>query len=237
LTYDEQYELPISYNDAWRYGMPVTLLALGPLVTAIAAFLLVHEEMSQKMLGVLRGLGLRDSVYWMAWIVQFSVIALVNSLLGGLVAKFISVHVFQHVYYTGIFGSLFFLQLAMIATSLFCAALCSTSRKGAPWLILVMLLVWWVPYITINAQSAYVYGASSVTKNDYLNSPSGLFWFNANTTWYSYADGGACDKPLITEEQGKFWKTTEEREEYLSLPEDFFMGCYFGAGYTNHFWK
>lgn len=218
--------------------MPVTLMALGPLLTAIAAFLLVHEEMSQKMLGVLRGLGLRESVYWMAWIIQFSVISLVNSLLGGMVAKFISIHVFQHVYFTGIFGSLFFLQLAMIATSLFCAALCSTSRKGAPWLILVMLVALWIPYIVLNAQSASISGASSVTRNDYLQTPSGLFWFNANTTWYSFGeDGGACDKPLITEEQGKFWKTTDERDEYLSSPEDIFMGCYFGAGYTNYFWK
>ena len=237
LTYTEQYNTPISYNDEWRDSMPVTLLCLGPLISAIAAFLVVHEEMTQQMLGVLRGLGLRDSVYWISWWIPFALIAFVNSLLGGLVAKLISLHVFQNVYIGGIFGSLFFLQLGMIGTSLFCAALCSSSRKGAPWLILVMFLVLWVPYISINAQSYNVSGASTVTQYGISTTPTGLFWVNLNTTWYSYGDGVACDKPLVSEEQGKFWKTEAEREEFASSPDDYFMGCYFGAGYSSYFYK
>lgn len=236
LTYTEQTEAPISYNDAWRDSLSATLLCIGPLITAITAFLIVHEEMTLNMLGVLKGLGLRDSVYWMSWWIPFMLIAVMNSLLGAIVAKLISLHVFQNVYFGGIFGSLFFLQLGMIGTSLFCAALCGTSRKGAPWLILVMLIVLWVPYMTINAQSAYITGASSVTGSGVSYTPTGLFWVNLNTTWYS-SGGSACDKPLVSEEQAGWWKTLEEREEFASSPEDYFMGCYFGAGYTNSFWK
>jgi len=237
LTYTEQYETPISYNDVWRDGLPVTVLAIGPLVTAIAAFLLVHEEISTKMLGVLRGLGLRDSVYWMSWWIPFMIIALFNSLFGAIVAKFISVHVFQHVYFGGIFASLFFLHLGMIGTSLFCASFCGTSRKGALWFILAMLVALWVPFIVINAQSSYSSGSSSVTQYGVSYTPTGLFWVNGNTTWYTSGDGSACDTPLINEEQGNYWKTLEEREEHLSSPEDYFIGCYFAAGYTNFFWK
>lgn len=235
LNYTQQAEVPLSYNESWRDGLPVTLLAIGPLVTAIAVFLLVHEEMTQKMLGVLRGLGLRDSVYWASWWIPFLLIAFVNSLLGGIVAKFINVHVFQNIYFGGVFGSLFFLQIAMIGTSLFCAALCGSARKGAAWLILVMLVVLWIPLIVIGTQSYYV--SSSSSQYGISSTPTGLFWTNANTTSQSYSDGTACDKPLISEEQGQYWKTEEERQDYLSSPEDFFIGCYFGAGYSSYFWK
>jgi hypothetical protein len=61
---NEQYRIPFSYNDTWRSGLPVTLLALGPLFLAICTFLVLHEEFVSQMLGILRGLGLRESVYW-----------------------------------------------------------------------------------------------------------------------------------------------------------------------------
>lgn len=202
---------------------------------AIASYLVVHEEMTQQMLGVLRGLGLRDSVYWVSWWIPFTAIALVNSLLGAIVAKLITLHAFETIYFGGIFGSLFFLQLGMIGTSLFCAAVCGSSRKGSPWLILVMLLVLWVPYMAINGTSYYV--SSSVTEYGASSTPTGLFWVNLNTTWYSFGDGTACDTPLVSEEQAAWWKTKEEREEFASSPDDYFMGCYFGAGYSSYFWK
>jgi hypothetical protein len=46
-------------------------LALGPMAHAIAAFLTVQSEIQSEMLGVLRGLGLRDSVFWASWWIPF----------------------------------------------------------------------------------------------------------------------------------------------------------------------
>ena len=39
------------------------ILALGPMAHAIAAFWTVQAEIQSEMLGILRGLGLRDSVF------------------------------------------------------------------------------------------------------------------------------------------------------------------------------
>jgi hypothetical protein len=233
---DIQYYIPLSYNDNWRSGLPVTIMALGPMVTAIASFFLVHEEISSQMLGVLRGLGLRESVFWASWWIPFFVISLINSLLGAAVAQAIDVHVLQHVYFGGVFVSLWFLQLALIGCSLFCAALLSTSRRGASWVILIMIVAVWIPLILVTAKSGYITGAGDVAPG-LSYTPAGLFWVNANTTWYSYEDNTTCDKPLISEEEGKNFMTVEEREAELSSPEDFFMGCYFGAGYTSYMWK
>jgi hypothetical protein len=96
-----------------------------------------------------------------------------------------------------------------------------------------MIVAVWIPFFLVNAKSGYVSNSASGLSQ----TPTGLFWVNANTTWYSYIDNTACDKPLISEEEGKNYKTVEEREAQSSSPEEFFMGCYFGAGYTSYMWK
>jgi hypothetical protein len=155
----------------------------GPMLLAMLAFLAVHAELEMKMLGTLRALGLRESVYWMSWQIPFIVISLINALLGAMTAKLIDanqVHVYQHVYFGGMFGSLFFLNLALVSASLFLAACCGTSRHAAPWLVMLMFIGAWVPFLVIASTSTMPY-SSGVTNNGLSASPTGLFWVNANT--------------------------------------------------------
>jgi hypothetical protein len=39
----------------------------------------------------------------------------------------------------------------------------------------------------------------------------------------------------MNQQQGTFWKTEEQREQVL--PSEYFMGCYFGSGYTSYMWN
>jgi hypothetical protein len=157
--------------------------AFGPMVLAMLAFLVVHVELEMKMLGSLRALGLRESVYWTSWQIPFMFISLVNALLGALTATLIAseVHVYQHLYFGGMFGSLFFLNISLVSASLFLAACCGTSRHGAPWLVVLMFIGVWIPFCVIAASSTIPYSASSVNTSGLSASPAGLFWINANT--------------------------------------------------------
>ncbi len=63
LWKDDQ-EIKITLNEKWRFGVPTMILSLGPLLHGICAFLIVQgEEIEQQLLGVLRILGVRESVY------------------------------------------------------------------------------------------------------------------------------------------------------------------------------
>jgi hypothetical protein len=209
---------------------------------AIAAFLTVQSEIQSEMLGILRGLGLRDSVYWASWWIPFLLTSAMNAFLGAITAQVMSVHVYETVYFGGVFGSIFFLNLALVGASLMVAALCGTSRAStATWFILVMIVAVWVPLIvqssdwTIPDQAALGFLAGSTKFT-----PLGLFWVNLNTSQVvtNYTDGlsySECQKPIVDEFQGHFYKTMEEQRKF---PEDeWFVGCYFGAGYVSHFWN
>lgn len=148
------------------------------MLLAILAFLVIHAELEMKMLGTLRALGLRESVYWASWQIPFIFISLVNALLGAMTAKLIDaeqVHVYQHVYFGGMFASLFFLNIALVSASLFLAACCGSSRHGAPWMVMLMFIGVWIPLIVIAGSS------SAATGYELSASPTGLFWINANT--------------------------------------------------------
>lgn len=210
-------------------------VALGPMAQALVCFLIVHNEIQTKMLGVLRGLGLRESVYWFSWFIPFMISSFLNSVLGAMTAAFMPVHVFQNTYFAGIFGSLFFLQLALTSGSFFLAAVLGTSRRGASWLMLIMLVSPWVPLISNFAMMSHV-DANAVINNYVQRTPSGLFWANMNTTkpLYEYDNGTEmytpCHDPIITETEGKLFKTEQERLEMTE--EEWFVGCYASAGLT-----
>jgi hypothetical protein len=207
-----------------------SFLALGPMAHAIAAFLTVQSEIQSEMLGILRGLGLRDSVYWTSWWIPFLLTSATNALLGAIAAQVVSVHVYETVYFGGVFGAIFFLNLALVGASLFVAALCGTSRGStAIWFILLMIIAVWVPLIvqssewSIPTQS----GLDSLAVSSRIT-PLGLFWLNFNTSLVitnytgdelSYDE---CQAPIIDEFQGNFHKTAEER---MNFPEDdWFVG-------------
>lgn len=204
---------------------------------ALTCFIVVHGEIQTQMLGVLRGLGLRESVYWLSWFSSFALSSFVNSLLGAITAALMPVHVFQNTYFGGIFAALFFLQLALVSSSLFMAALKGTSRRGVTWLMLMMLIAPWVPclYISMTWESPTAY---SMIENYIWSSPAGLFWANGNTTkpvpiWdeNSTITYEQCHDPIITEAQGKFFKTDEEKMKLTE--DDWFVGCYEMAGMTS----
>jgi hypothetical protein len=89
----------VSINDNWLGGAPVVLLSLGPLMTAFAVYFIVHEEIQLDLFGIIRGLGVCDSAYWMSWFIPFVVLALVNALLGAIAAQMAPVHVRNTCYY------------------------------------------------------------------------------------------------------------------------------------------
>jgi hypothetical protein len=70
----------------------------------------------------------------------------------------------------------------------------------------------------------------------------GLFWHNLNTSQIetNFADDGdandyECQKPIIEEFQGKFYKTKEEQMNFSE--NEWFVGWHFGAGYVSYFWN
>ncbi len=236
-----------SLNEAWRTGFPVAVLSLGPFVQAACAFLIVQSEIEKKMLGVLRALGVRDSVYWLSWYLPFLFTSLVNALLGAGTAKFLPVHVFEAVYYGGIFGSLFFLQLSLVAASLFLAAVCGSLKRLIVMIIAVMIVAVFFPAILVNIT------ALSQLENEF----PGLFWSNGNTTSATYdniyahdldqnitwdddrywdivdvtLDG--CERPIFNEEIGNTFKL----QDPLLQSDDFFVGCYKDAGFATLIWN
>lgn len=273
--YDDVSKVKLSLNEPWRNGLPVAVLSLGPLLFAIFAFLIVHDELQLQMLGILRGLGLRDSVYWVSWYVPFAVLAFINSVLAAATAKLIPVHVFEATYYAGIMGAFFFLQLALLGASFFLAAVTGIRKRGAIWWILLMMIPLWIPFFVMNF-NFYGLSAYEVSGSSYSTTPHGLFWMNrvtnVNLVSYNFNDdfynndgsfsddetssnqtnsfngtnifnGDArgpeqtstrCNIPLLSEEEGNKFKTDDERLKVT--PDQFFLGCFFSAGFGSSSW-
>jgi hypothetical protein len=71
-----------------------------------------------------------------------------NALLGAITAQDVSVHVYEPVYFGGVFGTIFFLNLALVGASVLVAAICGTSRSStATCFILGMIIAVRVPLI------------------------------------------------------------------------------------------
>jgi hypothetical protein len=179
---NDDSKVKVSLNENWRRGLPVAVMSLGPMLSAIVAYLIVHEELQLHMLGVLRGLGMPDSVYWASWYIPFASLALVNSLLAAVTAKLLPVHVFEATYLGGIFGAFFFLHLALLGASFFLAAVSGTAKRGAVWLILLMLIPLWMPYFVMNS-NYFGFTAKDLAVGDSysLGTHHGLFWLNRET--------------------------------------------------------
>jgi hypothetical protein len=215
--------------------------SIGPMMTAICAYLIVHEEMQMHLFGVLRGLGMRDSVYWLSWYVPMAAISIISSLLAAITAKTLPVHVFEATYFGGIFASFFFVKLALIAASFFLAAVSGTARRGSVWLILCMVSAVWIPILVINIQSYYV-DTDTVTYYGSLSTPVGLFWVNQETVYsgYGWDESGnstqvLCNGPIMSAEEGNTFKTEAERKNVS--PDQFFLGCFASAGWGSTIWS
>ena len=111
---------------------------LGPLLLAICVFIYMQMEIETKMLGVLRALGVRESVYWVSWWIPFLMISFVNAILGAITAKIIeNVHVWAATSFGPIFVSLFFLNVALVGGSFLLVAVAGGTRALAALFILV----------------------------------------------------------------------------------------------------
>jgi len=197
-NYDDNYDdvddhptmadVQFSLNEKWRNGSAVTLMALGPMVNAILVLFILHGEISSQLLGMLRALAVRDSVYWLSWYLPFMVLSLTNSLLGAIMAQILpDVHAFKAIYFGGVFGSLLFLQLPLIASSFFVAAVLGTTKRALNWIVLIMLFAIWVPLIVLLVQSnIWLYHDFNFENG--IGVASGIFWQYANTLQYGKQD-------------------------------------------------
>jgi hypothetical protein len=203
---------------------------MGPMFHAVFAFVIVQVDIQTQMLGILRGLGLRESVFWASWWIPFLITSFLNALGGAITTSALSVHAFENIYFLGIFGSFFFLNIALVGASFFLASFCGTARGGAAtWCIVLLLVAQWAPFLTQVYTSFPAKNPNDLT----YDSPNGLFWTNRNTTQAS--QGFPCDYPIISKEQGGIFKT---KQEQVGFPEDeWFVGCYFTAGYINSMWN
>lgn len=239
--YERRYDVPATLNDSWRDGISTAVLALGPFVFAMGCFLIVHDEIQPTLLGVLRGLGMRDSAFWVGWTVPFAAMALVNGLIGAAAASAVPVHVYESTYFGGTFGSFFFLDLALASASLFLAAAAGTRRLASVWVFLVMILAVWVPALlssTTNGVSGNDGGAYNV---GFASAPTGMFWSymetNGTKTVYDSTTGNAtevtCQQPIMSSEVGAM---TEAQRELLT-PSEYYYGCYMTASYASQVWS
>jgi hypothetical protein len=143
-----QYCHPSSCYLTTVFLLLVPYPSIGPMAHAIAAFFTVQSEIQSEMLGILRRLGLRDSVFWASWWIPLLLTSTMNTLLGAIIAQVVSVHTYEYVYFGGVFGAMCFLNLALLGASLLVAAICGTSRgSAATWFILGMIIAVWVPLI------------------------------------------------------------------------------------------
>jgi ABC-type multidrug transport system ATPase subunit len=245
--------IPITMNEAWRDGLPVWILSLGAVFSGISVFLIVRSELASKRWGALRSAGLRDSVYWISWFLCFAMCGIVNSLLGGIVAVFLPVHVFQHVSFGVVFGLLLFLNLAIAAASFVLAAACGTVQSATLTVVVVigMICAGAAPCMAIvfsrgyfdasdatntygfnwgDGGSFWVYASTERTQVEYLN-----FTYNSTTYQYDYGEPtlNQCEVPLLSFDQGRTMKTADERN---NVPlEDVFTGCFVIPGASTTF--
>lgn len=248
LNYTDYYQVKITLNEEWRDGTEVAMMGLGALTNAIFVFIVVGPEVQAQLLGVLRALGLRDSVYWLSWYSIFGLVSVLSSLLGAVTAKLLTGHVYESVYFFGFLASLLFLNLAVVSASLFLVAVCGIRGNCcANMCILVMILAAFMPLIVQLSSSSLPYASySQVT-----GFPTGLFWQNSATytTYESTASAWndtvgddftateltTCEVPIMNQYQGNFLKTVNETKDVTN--DEFFVGCFMQSSWPFQVWK
>jgi len=225
------------------------------------AFVLLQVEIQTEMLGILRSLGMSESVFWVSWWIPFLCTALLNSLGGAIAAvSFSNIHAFANIYFGGILASFFFLNIALVGAAMFMSAVCGTTRGGAAtWCIVVMLIAQWGPFLTQVFSVGWPIRSVSDMEYEYATDPPGLFWLNRETADIDYfgnrwnrpfiddfftnstqfapepKEEEACHRPIVTREAGGELLSEQQREAY---PEDqWHIGCYIRPGYSTDTWN
>ena len=178
-SYYYDYETPNSMNEAWRGGLPIWIMSLGPTFSAISAFLILRDEIQSKRWGMLKAAD--SSAHWVSWLFAFTLLAIINSLLGGVVAAAVpNAHVLENVNFGSVFGSLLFLNVALVGASFFLAALCGTIGSAALTLFLVMgiIVAGSTPFIAASTTNFGIYYNYLGTSHD---TGSGTYWKYSST--------------------------------------------------------
>jgi len=192
LRWNERDDIQLTQNDGFQSGIAVALFTLGPMMNAICTYIFIHEEFAGQLIGVLRALGLRDSVYWASWYSLFMIINCINAAFAVITAKTLPLHAFENIYGGGIFASLFFLHLALVPTSFLLATLLRHIKRGMIWIILIIMISLWIVPFVLNGQSEL---PNSPEQYSIPTSPRGLFWENRATVSYTQSSNfGACSE-------------------------------------------
>ncbi len=234
---DNQTEfVHLSHNENFRDGVPVTVMALGPMFFSIIAYLILHDEISIHMFNILRQIGVYDSCYWLSWYIPLCTLGLVNSFLATCVAKLLPIHVYESTYFLGILGSLFFLHIALIGCSMFLATVQGLRKRFVVFFLVIMILAVWMPILTMIVQSAFYISPQSSSSDIY--SPTKLFWVYQQTEFQldsSFNETDTCHVPIISQQESGNYKTPEQRD--VVSPDQFFTGCYVTAGWGSTSWS
>jgi hypothetical protein len=230
--YDLQYELRPSMNEAWRGGLAVWLLGLGPTFAGISAFLILRDELKSRRWGTLRAADL--SAHLLSWLFAFGYLGIVNSLAGAIVAAALpDVHVLQSIKgLAPVFGTLFNLNLALVAASFLLAALCGTIQSLT---LTAFLVIGIVVASSVPAMNSASYQDSAEASLDisygHPQWGSGGFWVYGSTerlridysdnidptTGVSMTTFSQCESPLVSHDQSRVYKTPDKQED---VPKD-----------------
>ena len=196
------------------------------------------------------------SVHWASWLCAFTVLATVNSLAGAITASLLpNVHALESVNFASVFGTLLFLNLALVSASFFLATVCGTFQSTALTLFVILAIMVFSVTPTIRSAST-LYGYISAFDlslimgyGNAVSTGAGAFWLYASTQRgkfdYSYnydptATNGTttfnatealtlCEVPLVSMAQSRDYKTLDERNDVSK--EDIFQ---VGDGWLLH---
>jgi hypothetical protein len=236
--YDLQYGLRPSMNEAWRGGLAVWLLGLGPTFTGISAFLILRDELKSRRWGTLRAADL--SAHLLSWLFAFGYLGIVNSLAGAIVvAALPNVHVLQSIKgLAPVFGMLFNLNLALVAASFLLAALCGTIQSLT---LTAFLVIGIVVALLVPAMNSAAYQDSAEASLDisygHPQWGSSGFWVYGSTErlWIDYSDNInpttgismttflQCESPLVSHDQSCVYKTPDKQKDVPK--DDIFSGA------------
>lgn len=231
---DLYYLNPSMNNGCWDNGICSLGLSFGPVVVAIVSFAILQSEALSKMIAVLRGMGVRESVYWLSWYWCFFWVALPSSLLAAGVAKALPVHVFQQSPFGPIFLSLWFLQLGLVAASFFVAALVGSAPRVTVWIGIQLVAAWAAFVLSLGGLQSYTV-PDTFTGYGNLDS-GGLAWFYTSTAVKSTSGlaASSCQKPIVA---SSYTKLMSSAEAAMMPQSDFFQGCYVASSKYAEWWE
>ena len=246
--YSSAYNIPLSLNEPWRGGLPLWLMSLGPTAVGITVFLILRDELQSRRWGMLKAADM--SAQWISWLLAFTVLGVINSLLGGITAVIVpDIHAFSSTYFGAIFGTLLFLNVALVAASFFLAAICGTCQSTvlSVFLIMGMIVAGSSPAIAAAASMSFDIGVYAATNTySHPTGTGGAFWFYGSTERnqieYDYDNrdpetnefpslSTECQNPIVSFDQSRFYKTPDEQDQVPE--EEVFQGCYVVAGMSS----